>query len=259
MSVEATSWVLRHERSTTGTVRLILLGIADHADPDGRNAWPSLNTLARQANCSRDTAWRAVKKLVEDGVISRDVQGAPDARVPEHRRSNYYEIVAMRTHRVDAPHRDCAAPPHRGAAAPPTAEPRSNPSLEPPEEPPVSVDHSKTVSFPAARNNYSAEFETWWATYPRRAGGKKKAAASYDRARKLVSAEVLLEAAKRYAAYIERRKTPEDKIAHATSWLNAGRWDDELPGHRPAPPERSAIPAPVLTEEDIARIESGRL
>lgn len=70
------------------------------------------------------------------------------------------------------------------------------------------------------------EFESWWKSYPNRVG-KRGGEIAYTKARKKVSAEILMTAAIRYA---ELTKDCERKfIKHPTSWLNGECWNDEIP------------------------------
>jgi hypothetical protein len=48
---------------SSGNDRVILLAIADEADDDGRNAFPSIRRLAMKANCHTDTVVEAIKRL----------------------------------------------------------------------------------------------------------------------------------------------------------------------------------------------------
>jgi hypothetical protein len=73
MSVEAFTWALR--QPVGGSPKVVLLGIANHAHPDGGEAYPSLDTLATYAHCNRSTARRNIRKLEEDGWIIRDGVG----------------------------------------------------------------------------------------------------------------------------------------------------------------------------------------
>lgn len=76
-----------------------------------------------------------------------------------------------------------------------------------------------------------SDFETFWDVYPRHV--KKLAARkAYEKARKLASAETILAGAMLYA-----KTCPQDEQfqAHPTSWLNAGRWDDEIATVRRVP------------------------
>lgn len=73
MSIEAVKWAL--EAQVGGNAKVLLIGLANHAHPDGTEAYPSLDTLARYAHCDRSTARRNVRKLVEAGWISEDGLG----------------------------------------------------------------------------------------------------------------------------------------------------------------------------------------
>lgn len=86
------SWVLNHS-TTSGTEKLILVGIASHADREGRNAWPTLETLATYASSSVRTVQRLLPKLAKEGhlVIRKNRGGGMEHRVD--RRPNLYEIV----------------------------------------------------------------------------------------------------------------------------------------------------------------------
>lgn len=63
------SWVWQHSTSE-GIDRLVLLAIADAADDDGGNAWPSVATLARKTRVDPRTVQRAVRRLVAVGELT---------------------------------------------------------------------------------------------------------------------------------------------------------------------------------------------
>lgn len=73
MSIEAVTWALNVP--VGGNAKVILLGLANHAHPDGTEAFPALDTLAGYAHCDRSTARRNVRKLVEDGWAIEDGLG----------------------------------------------------------------------------------------------------------------------------------------------------------------------------------------
>lgn len=73
MSVEAFSWAL--SVPIGGNAKVILLGLANHAHPDGTEAYPALDTLAKYAHCDRSTARRNVRKLITEGWIFEDGHG----------------------------------------------------------------------------------------------------------------------------------------------------------------------------------------
>lgn len=67
-----------------------------------------------------------------------------------------------------------------------------------------------------------AEFESFWAIYPRRIA-KIAARKAYEKARALATSGDILAGVERYI----RHKPSYCDFAHASSWLSAGRWADE--------------------------------
>lgn len=63
------SWVLDHSESRLGA-RCVLIAIANHADAYGRNAWPRIGTLAREARLSEREVQYALVTLRELGELS---------------------------------------------------------------------------------------------------------------------------------------------------------------------------------------------
>jgi uncharacterized protein YdaU (DUF1376 family) len=80
---------------------------------------------------------------------------------------------------------------------------------------------------------YPEPFESFWAVYPRKEG-KKAAYRAWQVAKKLVEQPALLAAVDRYAKAC-KGKDPR-YIAHPTTWLNQGRWDDQPTGAAQAAP-----------------------
>lgn len=74
MSWQCTSWALREAPAPTSTARLVLIALADRCQPDGRSAWPTVDTLAREAHTSVPSVRRALKALEECGAIRRGNQ-----------------------------------------------------------------------------------------------------------------------------------------------------------------------------------------
>jgi hypothetical protein len=67
------------------------------------------------------------------------------------------------------------------------------------------------------------DFDEFWTAYPRKQG-KEAARKAFIKAATIANPEVIIEGAKRYASDPNRKK---EFTAHAATWLNAGRWDDE--------------------------------
>jgi hypothetical protein len=67
VSVEAMSWAL--SVPIGGNAKVILLGLANHAHPDGTEARPSIDRLKVYAQCDRRTVQRNLRQLEADGWI----------------------------------------------------------------------------------------------------------------------------------------------------------------------------------------------
>jgi hypothetical protein len=65
-------------------------------------------------------------------------------------------------------------------------------------------------------------FDAWWEQYPRKVG-KKAARRAYKTALRDASPEVLMAGLLAY----RKHKPPDVAWCHPTTWLNAGRWEDE--------------------------------
>jgi hypothetical protein len=89
----------------------------------------------------------------------------------------------------------------------------------------------------AENSALSADFETWWSAYPRKAS-KGQARKAYIAARKRgIEADLLLAGAKRYAA--DPKRDP-NFTKHGSTWLTGECWLDEQasePKAKPADPE----------------------
>lgn len=90
MSVEHIAAALHHSRAR-GTARLVLIGIANHAGDGG--AYPSMATLAKYANVTPRNAQKAVQVLVGLGEVRVLVAMGGDAKCPDWKRPNLYEVL----------------------------------------------------------------------------------------------------------------------------------------------------------------------
>lgn len=71
-------------------------------------------------------------------------------------------------------------------------------------------------------------FDEAWSAYPRHVG-KTAARKAYAKAiQGGATASAILDGVKRYAADCTRKRTEQTYIAHMATWLNAGRWEDDL-------------------------------
>lgn len=69
MSIRVQNWVWEHSE-TTGNDRLVLLAIADEADDDGTNAYPSIERLASKVRVNRATILRSITRLEDLGELA---------------------------------------------------------------------------------------------------------------------------------------------------------------------------------------------
>lgn len=101
VSIEAIHWALNsapdfadEDPRKRPHLAIVLLGLANHADPDGRNAFPSIDTLCRYTRLSESTVRRCLQRLVELGVIQ---PGDPDLQEfyirRRDRRPAVYDLV----------------------------------------------------------------------------------------------------------------------------------------------------------------------
>jgi uncharacterized protein YdaU (DUF1376 family) len=118
------------------------------------------------------------------------------------------------------------SPLKKESQTPPTA---LFPGVEPALDGPVDV-AIKGIAYPEA-------FEAFWDRYPRKEG-KKAAFRAWQVAKKLVEQASLLAGVERYAKACQG-KDPR-YVAHPTTWLNQGRWDDQPAG--PAAPQPGYVP-----------------
>lgn len=92
MSVKAMAWVW-DESQASGSDLLVLLAIADAADHDGTNAWPSIATLAAKTRLSERTVQRSIRALVDLGELEVQEQAGGFAGMRSDRRPNRYWVL----------------------------------------------------------------------------------------------------------------------------------------------------------------------
>lgn len=85
MSVQAMAWVLESSKSRLAA-RLVLLSIANHANADGVQSWPSIPTIAREAHVSERQAQRSLQELAALGELWIEPGGGRG-------KSNAYQVL----------------------------------------------------------------------------------------------------------------------------------------------------------------------
>jgi len=82
MSWQAVTWVLEHSQAIHSS-RLVLLSIASHANREGRESWPSVETMCIEARLSRRIVQYCLRELEEIGELRT---------IPRIDTSNSYEL-----------------------------------------------------------------------------------------------------------------------------------------------------------------------
>ena len=191
--------------------KMVLLVIADHADDYGRNAWPSMRTIARKSSMSERQAQRYVKSLIARQVISCESQAGGLWDTRQDRRPNRYSInfngvssvsprnsngVTSTTQRGDTTGKNGVTP----------VSPK--PPIEPPE-----------------KNTYEQGFEEFWNLYPRKVA-KGAARRAFMKATLATPMETVIEGARRYLE--TRTEDTKQFTPYPATWLNSERWLDEI-------------------------------
>lgn len=202
----------------------MLLVIADHASDDGTEAWPSQVTIGNKASVSVRTVQRSVNSLVAKGYIWLQKGAGGSATCRDDRRPHKYtinletlrgDVATTRKPRGDS--RD-----DNGATFTPSTGRLSRPMnlpIEPPKETP---------------------FDLFWKVYPIKVG-KAAAKKAWDKAVEAELSDLIIDGALQYAQDPNRHPL---YTAHASTWLNAGRWSDEpLPQREVAPDEKRSLEA----------------
>ena len=195
-----------------GTELLMLLAIADFADDDG-NAYPAVGTLATKCRMKTRNVNYILRTLQESGELRLSVGGGP-------RGTNRYRITLPPLQSVaplqgTAPLQPIAPPPaiQRRLPLQPIAD---KPSLNH-QEPPIGATVDVELLF--------AEF---WKAYPRKVG---KDAARKAFAKRKPDADmlvVMLAAISQQIAAPAWIKDGGRYIPYPATWLNDGRWLDEV-------------------------------
>ena len=201
MSIRLMSDVWRLDLPTVE--KMVLLVIADHANDEGTQSYPSQATIAAKASISIRTVQRAVNNLVDQGYVRMTKHAGGSADFREDRRPHLYQIN-LNALRGDTMTRRTS---DANGATITTSTGRQSRPMNHPLEPSLKP---------------YTHFEMFWENYPRKVG-KQAAMKAFIKALKIASVEDIVAGAKRYA---EDPNRVDAFTAHPTTWLNAGRWAD---------------------------------
>ena len=223
MCMQALNWAWQ-VRGITGTCKLVLLALSDHADARGV-AWPGMESLSKKCCLSERAIRNAVYDLQDAGLISITVKG---------RRNEYLLTAAATKYRHDLPVNaapDAGIEPNQYRQdVPPTPAPyaahtgtsfRSTRHDVPPNLKEPSTNHQGTITLCAPAGDDG--FERFWKLY-RRKVAKGAARKAWAKAIRKAAANQIIAAVSVFPWPIEERFIP-----HPATWLNDERWADQCP------------------------------
>lgn len=178
-----------HSKIGDPLAKLLLIAIADRADKDTGQCWPSIARLCEDTEMSRASVTRRLTLLEEKGFI---------VRTQRDQQSTLYTLSLTET---------TLSLTETGGSLSQRHEPISNN---------LSENLKNTI--------INQQFEDWWQHYPKKTG-KGQARNAYRAAVKKVTHEELVEAADRFSQ--QSQHTEKQFIPHASTWLNGERWLDE--------------------------------
>jgi hypothetical protein len=259
VSNAALSWAFN--APVHGPLKAVLVALADHADEEGGNCYPSIDRLILFSGFKERAVQYALRELVALGWISAG------SKIGGRSNPTRYTLHVDRL----SPSEDCKpallkearrAPLEKGARdagkdargaqksapgaqkdAPHAPEPLLTPIN--PQEPPARVSASDQVDLlgevpappkkePAKLNGHAADFEKWYSVYPKKED-RGHAVAAYAKAIKAGATPTeILAGLQRNVAVL--RAKDRQFIPLPATWLNGQRWTDEAP-----PPEKSVM------------------
>ncbi len=196
--MKAVVWAL-HQPDLSPAQKIVLLMLSDRHNPD-MGCFPSSKKLAEDCNMSTSSVFAHLAALEGKGLIKRKGR----ARENGQQTSNEYDLN-MGIKNLDGG--------YQKSGHPPIQNPDTNNH--------VIINH---VNKPILRSN-SIGFDNFWAIYPRKVG-RANAEKAFSKASHAIGVDKILDAVKPYADSVSHKE--KKFIPHPATWLNQGRWDDEL-------------------------------
>lgn len=259
MAVQVMAWVFEHApKDLKPSEMLVALVLADHANPEGGLAYPSVPRMARMTRLGERTVQGALQSLAAQGVIKRHMaangprpdvycfpafRGAGSAGVADARGAGSAGVDPDVT-----PAKNDILPPQilRKSGLTPIKEPSKEPLVPPlPPEGFVLADEDQA-------------FDAFWAHVLRKEPSRRKAREAWDKARKKATAADILDGLLRWIRVWEQLED-ETKVPHITTWLNQERWTVDSPAAPGVRPQRRVHEEPAQpTEAELAEAAQRR-
>lgn len=225
MSVKALTWAF--EQPVSATEKVVLLALADHADNSGL-CWPSIALLMQRAHVGERTVQRAVQSLEQGGFLVRERRhrenGSDTSNLYRLRLDRVSQGVSGSVKKSQETSGGVNLAPHRGVTQTGGGGVMQTGGEGVTQTVPRTVIKNRKKEPPTILAE--AEFEAFWAAYPKRPNNPKQPAIRrYVNARQVlkVSHETLVNAAK---AYADSRAGQDPRYtAQTKTWLNERRWE----------------------------------
>lgn len=184
--------------------KIVLLSLADNAN-DAGHCWPSMAQIAKRAGMTTRGAQLIIQRLVAAGHLTRAEVPGKGCNYRVHPRTTFTpELASPANETADTPER------------------RSDKSSR--------TTSKKIKATPSSSPRVLAivgDFDAFWLAYPRKVG-RGAAERAYLKVCRVVPPDKILAAAHAYAA--SRADEDPQFTAHPTTWLNQGRYDDQIEG-----------------------------
>jgi hypothetical protein len=205
------------------------------------------DTLARMAGVPVDEVARLMAELRQAGVLSVTRKGI---------------VISRRMTKDHARAQKGKAAVEKRWNQPITDEPQASDTKQKSDAPNRLPNREPITQKPEARNQKDAkasllvknQFDEFWQVYPRKVA-KDKARPAFEKALKRADFDEIMAGVRRYAS--TRSGADPQFTAHASTWLTAGRWADELP-QAPAIPQQKQPPSANDRDSFLSRV-AGRI
>jgi len=199
MSIEIMSAVWQHSKQREGNL-LVLLAIADFADDEGY-AFPAIKTIGKKSRLSHRHTQRIVKQLVEAGELEID------GTKMSHKGTHLFRVTLC--HVAPTSRRS-----RHGGDAPDVLGVTSV-------SPKSSLNHQEEEKTKTG----VCSFDQFWEKYPVKKG-KRSATTAWQRLKLDKLATTIIASIQIHIDYDEAWQ--KGFIPHPTTYLNQGRWEDDL-------------------------------
>ena len=202
MSFEAVNWAWK-QRKLTVHEKMVLLALANRHNPD-YGCFPSISKIVEDVEFSKSTVIRSIKNLQVKGYLSVEAAKRENGSQTSNRYFLSFEVE---------PQCQADTPPSVPETLPPVSERHPHKQV-------ISKQVSKTIL-----RSVELGLKEFWNCYPRKIG-KTNAEKAFIKASHSVGVDVILDAIKPFAVSVAKKE--KKFIPHPATWLNQGRWDDEL-------------------------------